>query len=48
MIIERIKKSYHQNDLNKTYLASTDAKIDRMVYELYGLTEDEVRVVEGK
>jgi len=24
------------------------AEIDRLVYELYGLTEDEIRVVEGK
>ena len=29
-------------------LAFTDAEIDRKVYELYGLTEDEIRVVEGK
>jgi hypothetical protein len=26
---------------------STDRAIDRLVYELYGLTEDEVKVVEG-
>ncbi len=25
-----------------------DSAIDEMVYELYGLTEDEVRIVEGK
>jgi hypothetical protein len=25
----------------------TDREIDRMVYELYGLTEEEVRIVEG-
>jgi len=23
-------------------------EIDRMVYELYGLTEDEIKIVEGK
>ena len=27
--------------------SSLEAEIDRMVYELYGLTEEEVRVVEG-
>ena len=26
----------------------TDAQIDALVYELYGLTEEEVRVVEGR
>jgi len=26
---------------------ATDRQIDRLVYELYGLTEDEVAVVEG-
>jgi len=25
-----------------------DAQIDRLVYDLYGLTEEEVRVVEGR
>ena len=24
-----------------------DKQIDRLVYELYGLTEDEIRIVEG-
>ncbi|SPE57232.1 Eco57IR: type IIS restriction enzyme Eco57I [Verrucomicrobia bacterium] len=27
-------------------IAATDAQIDRLVYELYGLTEDEVKIVE--
>ncbi|MEX2411808.1 MAG: hypothetical protein WD607_10665, partial [Candidatus Paceibacterota bacterium] len=31
----------------KTQIAQTDAEIDEMVYELYGLSEEEVRVVEG-
>jgi hypothetical protein len=26
----------------------TDAQIDALVYELYGLTEEEVKVVEGR
>jgi hypothetical protein len=26
----------------------TDAEIDRLVYELYGLTEEEIRIVEGE
>jgi len=28
-------------------IAATDTQIDRLVYELYGLTEDEVKIVEG-
>jgi hypothetical protein len=34
-------------DALKTQIAQTDAEIDAMVYELYGLGEEEVRVVEG-
>jgi hypothetical protein len=30
-----------------TAVKTTDCKIDALVYELYGLTEEEVRVVEG-
>ena len=36
----------------KTLLArqieATDAAIDKLVYELYGLTEEEIGIVEGK
>lgn len=28
-------------------IESTDRRIDRLVYELYGLTEEEIRIVEG-
>ncbi len=28
-------------------IESTDKEIDKMVYELYGLTEEEVKIVEG-
>jgi hypothetical protein len=28
-------------------VTTTDAEIDRLVYELYGLTEEEIKVVEG-
>jgi len=28
-------------------IAATDAAIDKLVYELYGLTAEEIRVVEG-
>ena len=29
-------------------IQTTDAQIDRLVYELYGLTEEEIKIVEGK
>ena len=32
----------------KTQIATTDKEIDKKVYELYGLTEEEIEVVEGK
>jgi hypothetical protein len=28
-------------------IAATDTQIDRVVYDLYGLTEDEIKIVEG-
>ena len=28
-------------------IAATDTQIDRLVYDLYGLTEDEIKIVEG-
>jgi hypothetical protein len=31
----------------KAEIAKTDREIDRMVYELYGLTEEEIGIVEG-
>jgi len=32
---------------NLRKIAATDKQIDGLVYELHGLTEDEVRIVEG-
>jgi len=29
-------------------IARVDREIDRLVYELYGLTEEEIRIVEGR
>ena len=44
MEIFEIKKSEIQS--LKSELEKTDKEIDQMVYELYGLTEDEIKVVE--
>jgi hypothetical protein len=32
----------------KREIAATDAEIDRLVYELYGLTKEDIKVVEGR
>ena len=32
----------------KAQLARTDALIDQVVYKLYGLTEEEIAIVEGR
>jgi hypothetical protein len=39
--MERDKELYERQ------ITMVDAKIDRRVYDLYGLTEEEIKVVEG-
>ena len=36
-----------EKTLLQRQIESTDAQIDALVYELYGLTEEEIKVVEG-
>jgi RecB family exonuclease len=38
----------HESPLRQRQIDAADAEIDRLVYELYGLTEEEIRIVEGK
>jgi hypothetical protein len=40
-------KAPHEKEALAGMIDATDREIDRLVYELYGLTEDEVAVVEG-
>jgi adenine-specific DNA-methyltransferase len=42
------KQSPSEKQLLDQKLAITDQQIDQLVYELYGLTEEEVRIVEGE
>ena len=37
----------HEQGVLAAQIAATDRQIDRLVYELYGLSEEEVRIVEG-
>ncbi len=47
------QKKYHEarmdrdKELYERQIRIVDAQIDRLVYDLYGLTEGEVKVVEG-
>ena len=41
-----VKTPHEQTALDRQ-IAATDTQIDRLVYDLYGLTEDEIAVVEG-
>jgi hypothetical protein len=40
-------KTPHEQESLKRTIAATDHQIDALVYELYGLTEAEIAVVEG-
>lgn len=37
----------HDKELLARQIEATDASIDKLVYELYGLTEEEIAVVES-
>jgi hypothetical protein len=39
-------KSAHHREAMQRQIDSTDREIDRLVYELYGLTDDEIRLIE--
>jgi adenine-specific DNA-methyltransferase len=47
-----LQKKYHETrmeqdkELYERQIMFVDAQIDKLVYDLYGLTEEEVRVVE--
>ena len=39
-------KTAHEREVIQRQIDATDGRIDRLVYELYGLTEDEIKIVE--
>ena len=41
-------KTPHEQENLKRQIDATDRQIDKLVYELYGLTEDEIKIVEGE
>jgi hypothetical protein len=40
-------KSESQKTVVQRQIGATDAEIDRLVYDLYGLTAEEIAIVEG-
>ncbi|MCD6328282.1 N-6 DNA methylase [bacterium] len=43
----QVVRTEQDKTLLRRQIAATDGEIDRLVYELYGLTEAEIRIVEG-
>ncbi len=41
-------KTEHEKTLLQRQIDATDKQIDELVYELYGLTEEEIKIVEGE
>ena len=39
-------KMLHDKTVLHPQIAATDRQIDRLVYELYGLSEDDIKIVE--
>ena len=42
-----LAKTPHEKTVLKTQIDATDTAIDQLVYELYGLTDDEIKIVEA-
>ena len=40
-------KTPHDREVFQRHINATDKQIDRLVYELYDLTEEEIGIVEG-
>ena len=40
-------KTGHEQTAFQRQIDATDGEIDRLVYELYGLTAEEIKIVEG-
>jgi len=38
----------HDRELYQRQIEATDREIDKLVYELYGLTQEEIKIVEGE
>ncbi len=45
---KRNPRTPQEQEMVKREIKSTDRQIDSLVYELYGLTDEEIKIVEGK
>ena len=45
---KRSTRTPQEQEMMKCEIESTDDQINRLVYNLYGLTEEEIKIVEGK
>jgi len=45
---KRSTRTPQEQEMMKREIESTDDQINRLVYNLYGLTEEEIKIVEGK
>ena len=43
----QIEDHDHEQTTPKRQIEATDRQIDALIYELYGLTEEEIKIVEG-
>jgi hypothetical protein len=43
-----VTNTAHEKTALQRQIDATDSQLDQLVYELYGLTEEEIRIVEGK
>jgi type I restriction-modification system DNA methylase subunit len=41
-------RTEHEKEVLQRQIEATDKQIDQLVYELYGLTDEEIKIVEGK
>jgi len=47
-LLKRTAQTRQEQERLAAEICATDAAIDKLVYELYGLTEEEIRIVEGE
>ncbi len=48
LTMARVRHVRSEYEMVKREIEATDGQIDRLVYELYGLSEEEIKIVEGK
>ena len=45
--LRRSPRTRQKQEMVKREIESTDGRIDRLIYELYGLTDEEIGIVES-